>query len=110
MGADKGCVPAACGGPLGEGGAEASPLVLGINSANPNHAKAWGGGYPPFADHTPPTQILVAPRCPLSPPFAPPILTFGFPLGFLLPPRGLFLHQVLQDLLPSAPGALQICK
>ena len=24
---------AACGGPLGEGGAEASPLVLGINSA-----------------------------------------------------------------------------
>ena len=43
MRADKGMVPAACGGPMGEGGAEASPLVLGISSARPNHAKAWGG-------------------------------------------------------------------
>ena len=41
----RGNCSAASGGPLGEGGAEASPLVLGINSARPNHAKAWGGGY-----------------------------------------------------------------
>ena len=47
--ADKGCVPAACGEPLGEGRAKASPLVLGINSARPNHAKAWGGGYNCYA-------------------------------------------------------------
>ena len=49
MGADKGCVPAACGEPLGEGGAEASPLVLGISLARPNHAKAWGGGFNRYA-------------------------------------------------------------
>ena len=36
---------AACVEPLGEGGAEASPLVLGISLARPNHAKAWGGGF-----------------------------------------------------------------
>ena len=40
---------AACGEPLGEGGAEASPLVLGISSARPNHAKAWGGGFNRYA-------------------------------------------------------------
>ena len=47
--ADKGCVPAACGEPLGEGGAEASPLVLGISLARPSHAEAWGGGFNCFA-------------------------------------------------------------
>ena len=41
----EGMIPAARGEPLGEGGAEASPLVLGINSARPSHAEAWGGGF-----------------------------------------------------------------
>ena len=39
----RGNCSAACVEPLGEGGAEASPLVLGINLARPNHAEAWGG-------------------------------------------------------------------
>jgi hypothetical protein len=36
---------AACGGPLGEGGAEASPLFLELVQHALAMHKAWGGGY-----------------------------------------------------------------
>ena len=91
----------------------------------PPHALAWSGraeSSPRTLQELPPISPICRPHAadpnprrpssplgaPLVPLFAPPDLTFGFPLGVLLPPLGILLHQVLQDRPPSAPSAPQV--